>query len=40
MSKVYFTALESDFARELAKVYESQGFEIVTEAVPDRKSVV
>lgn len=34
MSKVYFTALESEFAKELAKVFEAQGFEIVTEAVP------
>lgn len=34
MSKVYFTALESEFAAELAKVFEAQGFEVVSEPGP------
>ena len=31
MNKVYFTSLESDFAKALAKRFEKNGFEIVTE---------
>ena len=34
MSRVYFSALESDFARALAALFEAEGFEIVTEPVP------
>ena len=34
MSRVYFSALESDFARALAALFEAEGFETVTEPVP------
>ena len=31
MSKVYFTTLESEFAKELSAIYAKEGFEVVTE---------
>ena len=34
MSKVYFTSLDSAFAKALAALYAAEGFEVVTEAVP------
>lgn len=34
MSKVYFTTLESEFAKELSAIYAKEGFEVVTEPGP------
>lgn len=34
MSKVYFTSLDSAFAKALSALYAAEGFEVVTEAVP------
>lgn len=34
MSKIYFTSLESEFAKALAEVFEAEHFEIVTEPGP------